>query len=33
MLDAKFVITPIVPHFKFLAFQCPTSHKDFAYMS
>jgi len=33
MNDAKFVSTPIAPHFKLSAEQCPSTDEDFEYMS
>ena len=33
MHDAKSVSTPVAPHFKLSALQCPSSDKDIEYMS
>ena len=33
MHDAKYVSTPIAPHFKLSALQCPSTDKDIEYMS
>ena len=33
MHDAKYVSTPIAPHFKLSALQCPSTDEDIEYMS